>query len=72
MDWTNARKRRYPVGEAEVCIAASPTDYRGARSSYIAKPMSARASIELLRQFSDPDRKEAVRPEMKVTRGESP
>jgi len=30
--------------------------------------MSARPSIELLRQFSNPDRKEAVRPEMKVTR----
>ena len=52
-----------------MCTAASPTDYRGARSSYITKPISARASIELLRQF--PDRKEPVQPEMKVTRGES-
>jgi hypothetical protein len=34
-----------------VCTAASPTDYRGAWSSYITKPMSARASIELLRQL---------------------
>src|ERR1700733_14196 len=50
----------------------SSTDYRGARSNYIAKPMSARASIDLLRQFSDPARKEAVRPERKVTKGESP
>jgi hypothetical protein len=55
-----------------VCTAASPTEYRGARSNYIAKPMSARASIDLLRQFSDPARKEAVRSEMQVTRGESP
>ena len=29
MDWTYARKRRYPVGEAEVCTAAAGTVVSG-------------------------------------------